>query len=272
MKNAKWFILTLIFLCSLKTFAQDSIYYDAEWKVSNAAIARYFRLKTKKDDGWAVRDCFLNGKIQMEGAYKDDSCNVKQGAFSYYNEKGVMYHWCNYDSGRLDGPDRVFYDDGKKRTVGNYKRGEETGEWLGYYPSGKLSAKVHYDKGKQMTGTFFREDGSRNKTMTIFSRDAGFPGGQSALSRFLVRNLQYPDNAVGNNIQGSVLIGFRVSKEGKLEDIKVKQSAHPLLDKEALRVVSLMPDWEPLIIGGIICDSEKSQPINFVLEEDNPST
>jgi len=53
---------------------------------------------------------------------------------------------------------------------------------------------------------------------------------------------------------------------GKLEILVIGQD-FPLLNKEALRVIGLMPEWEPLIIGGILCDSHHTQPINFILQE-----
>jgi len=87
------------------------------------------------------------------------------------------------------------------------------------------------------------------------------------LQRFLIRNLKYPEGAANQTIQGTVYVGFNVSKEGQIQDIKVLRSVEPSLDKEALRVIGLMPEWEPLIIGGILCDSHHTQPINFILQE-----
>jgi len=266
--NIKNFILQAIFCISiLPALAQDSIYYNKNWEVTDATKATYFRLKWKEGKGWKVKDCYLSGKPQMEGAYNDDSCKIKLGAFSFYDEDGQLTHTCNYRDGELDGPDMLYYDNSQLRTKGNYKQGIETGEWLGYYPSGKPSAVARFKKGKQVSGEFFNEDGTPNKMITEFSRECSFPGGLPALQRFLIRNLHYPDSAIIREIVGTVKIGFNVSKDGKIGEIKVTQSVESSLDSEAVRVISIMPDWEPLIIGGIQCDSYEEQPINFILRD-----
>jgi TonB family protein len=72
-----------------------------------------------------------------------------------------------------------------------------------------------------------------------------FPEGQSGLSAFLSENLKYPEGIKGEKIKGTVDVVFLVSTEGKLSQIKVAKSLHPLLDAEAVRVVSIMPDWMP---------------------------
>jgi TonB family protein len=264
----KYFAVSIFsFLYILPAIAQDTTYYDAGWKVTTATNASYFRLKFKKAPGWQVRDCYLSGKVQMEGSYSDDSCKINQGEFSYYNEKSLRYHVCHYDQGKRDGIDQLYYENGQLRTEGKYKKGKEDGEWVGYYPSGKLSARAHFKEGDQRDGKFYNEDGSVNEAVTEFNKDNSFPGGSPGLQRFLIRNLKYPDSAVNRSIQGTVYVGFNVSKEGKIQNIHVTKSVEISLDQEALRVVGLMPDWDPLIIGGIYCDSYQVQPIMFALQD-----
>lgn len=262
-------LITLILFCSyiLPALAQDTTYYDANWKVSVAANASYFRLKLKKTTGWQVKDCYISGKPQMEGAYSDDSCTINQGLFSYYDEKGHLYHLCHYEQGQLEGDEILYYDNNQIRTEGKYKDGHRDGDWVGYYPSGKLSARSSFKDGDQISGDFFNEDGTRNESVNEFSKANSYPGGSRALQRFLIRNLNYPGTAVNRSIEGTVLIGFNISKAGKIENIKLLKSVETSLDKEALRVVGLIPEWEPLIIGGILCDSYQRQPIIFSLQE-----
>jgi periplasmic protein TonB len=63
--------------------------------------------------------------------------------------------------------------------------------------------------------------------------------------RFLSRNLRYPPTARRMRISGKVFVGFVVNKEGKVIDVKVVKGIHPDCDKEAVRVVSMMPQWTP---------------------------
>ena len=263
--------LTLFLTCcanEVPALAQDTLYYDAIWKETTADKASYFRIKTRSTEGWRVSDCFLTGKPQMKGGYADDSFHVRQGEFAWYDSSGVINHRCMYVNNKPSGPETFYYASGQVQMSGNNKEGEAEGKWAGYYPSGKISGKAKYKKGKQISGTFYHEDGSPDKSITEFRRDSGFPGGIPQWLRFLSKTSRYPDSAVVYEIQGTVVIGFMVSKDGKVHDLRVIQSANKYLDEEALRVMRQTPDWQPAIVGGIISDSYKRQPIIFELRSE----
>ena len=57
--------------------------------------------------------------------------------------------------------------------------------------------------------------------------------------------MKYPSYAQDNNIQGTVLVGFVVNKDGSVVEPKVLKSVDASLDKEALRMLSVMPKWTP---------------------------
>jgi protein TonB len=66
-------------------------------------------------------------------------------------------------------------------------------------------------------------------------------GGQAAWSKFLQKNLQYPDTEQ----EGRVIISFVIEKDGRLTDIKILKGVVSELDREALRVLKLAPAWKP---------------------------
>ena len=92
-----------------------------------------------------------------------------------------------------------------------------------------------------------------------------YKGGQEARMKFVVENVKYPEEAKKNGIQGKVFISFTVTKTGKLENIKVLKNLNDLLDAEALRVISTMPDWVPGESKGTAVDVEVTLPIMFKL-------
>ena len=92
-----------------------------------------------------------------------------------------------------------------------------------------------------------------------------YKGGQEAMMKFVVENVKYPEEAKKNGIQGKVFISFTVTKTGKLENIKVLKNLNDLLDAEALRVISTMPDWVPGESKGTAVDVEVTLPIMFKL-------
>ena len=67
----------------------------------------------------------------------------------------------------------------------------------------------------------------------------------STFSRWVAKNLVYPEIAKEMNLSGRVTLEFTVRKDGKITDIVVKRGVDPILDKEAVRVVSNSPRWEP---------------------------
>ena len=72
-----------------------------------------------------------------------------------------------------------------------------------------------------------------------------YPGGQIAMLKYLMENIKYPEQAMKKGIQGRVAVSFIVEKDGSISDVKPILSVHPLLNKEAVRVVKSMPKWSP---------------------------
>lgn len=72
-----------------------------------------------------------------------------------------------------------------------------------------------------------------------------YPGGQIAMLKYIMENMKYPEQAMKEGIQGRVAVRFIVEKDGSISDVKPILSVHPLLNKEAVRVVKSMPKWSP---------------------------
>jgi TonB family protein len=264
MKNLTLLIIILTGILQLQ--AQDTTYFNAAWKETTAAKSSYYRLKTKTDSGWLVKDYFHNGKPQMTGLFKDDSLKIGHGQFTWYDEKGLNRR-TTLQNGKPEGTEIYFYPNGHIKATGNNKAGEMDGEWLGYYTNGKPSGKATYANGKQLSATFFDEDGTRNKSITQFMQESEYPGGPSQLLKFIGKTVKYPEAATKNNIEGTVIVNFKVTKDGIPTDFKVIRSVDKNLDAEALNVLRQMPEWKPGVLGGIPTDTYKSQPITFQLKD-----
>ena len=92
-----------------------------------------------------------------------------------------------------------------------------------------------------------------------------FPGGAVALMKWLTKNLRYPQNARQRKVQGRVVTQFIVNTDGSLSDLKVVESAEPSLDREALRVLRMMPAWKAGKIDEKPCRTMVCIPIVFKL-------
>lgn len=73
-----------------------------------------------------------------------------------------------------------------------------------------------------------------------------FPGGMSALVKYLQENIKYPSAALAEKAQGKAFVRFVVEKDGSITNTEIiKSTGNIYLDKEALRVASNMPKWKP---------------------------
>ena len=91
-----------------------------------------------------------------------------------------------------------------------------------------------------------------------------FPGGTQALFNFIRENLQYPNN--NTCVTGRVVAQFTVKEDGSIANARVIRGIHPDFDKEALRVINMMPKWKPGTKQGEVVDTEYTVPIMFSAE------
>ena len=93
-----------------------------------------------------------------------------------------------------------------------------------------------------------------------------YPGGPQALFKFLGENVHYPEEAEKAGIQGRVIATFVVEKDGSISQPTVVKSVDPLLDAEALRVISAMPKWKPGKQNGEVVRVKYTVPLSFHLD------
>lgn len=112
-----------------------------------------------------------------------------------------------------------------------------------------------------------KPENKKEKIYEFTEIEAEYPGGDDALLQYLSTQMHYPDSARNNNIQGRVVLSFVVCADGKLCDVNVIRSVHPVLDEEAVRAVKAMKNWTPGKQDGKPVSSYFSLPIVFQLEE-----
>jgi TonB family protein len=93
-----------------------------------------------------------------------------------------------------------------------------------------------------------------------------FPDGEKGLMTYIMNNTVYPEKAKENKITGKVKVKFVVEKNCSVSKVEVIESVDPLLDAEAIRVVSSLPSFEkPAKKEGEPVSVEYTIPINFTL-------
>lgn len=98
--------------------------------------------------------------------------------------------------------------------------------------------------------------------------EAEFPGGMQACYAFIGKNINYPQIAIEENLQGKCYVNFVVDREGNISDVRVAKGVTgcPECDKEAIRVVRMMPKWKPGKKNGKDVKSRFMVPVNYKLE------
>jgi len=139
--------------------------------------------------------------------------------------------------------------------------------------SGESATKLWGSKGENgviviTTKTKTEAEGTKGddeKAFEIVEKMPEFPGGDKALLEFLSKNIKYPVEAQKKGLQGRVVVGFVVEKDGSLSDVKTAKSVDPLLDQEAMRVVKSMPKWLPGRQKGKAVRVKFNVPISYQL-------
>jgi periplasmic protein TonB len=130
-----------------------------------------------------------------------------------------------------------------------------------------ITAPPVSDAGKGVVEAPKKDDEDYDKTFTKVEIESDFPGGAGAWLRYLNKNLRYPDDAVNNEIQGTVVVQFIVDKEGNVSDVHAQSGPEQGgLREEAERVIKKSGKWTPAIQNGRQVKSYKRQPIVFKLE------
>jgi len=119
-----------------------------------------------------------------------------------------------------------------------------------------------------MSGTVFttkKDVEDYEKIFVSVQIESEYPGGKAAWMRYLNKNFRYPQEAMDNEIQGSVMVQFIVDKEGNVSNVEAV-SGPDALKEEAMRVIKKSGKWNPAIQNGRQVKSYKRQPITYRLE------
>ncbi len=267
--------LILIILMSVlhTVVAQDTLiqYFDLRWNRVQKQNASFYRKAFKNDKKtWTVIDYYIDGQLQMSGTFKSGKFKKKEGHFVYFFKNGLkrsegeynndhnIGHWTRwhdtgelkmkgfYDSkGNKSGYWKYWYSSRVLDYEGEYLNDKKNNEWKWYFENGQISSREIYKKGELVEFEYLDENGNRVKEAEYVYAMPEFVGGLKALMTYLKDNIKYPKEAKLSNISGRVFLQFTVEEDGTISNVIITKSVHPLLDKEALRVVENMPDWIP---------------------------
>ncbi len=129
---------------------------------------------------------------------------------------------------------------------------------------------VKLKKSNQATGEFSPSEDAL-PVLDVCDQMPEFVGGMSGLMTYLMENIRYPKEAFEAGAQGRVLVKFIVNETGEVSDASIVQSVEEHLDKEALRVISSMPNWTPGKHKGKTVKVSFTIPVAFMLSGEDTS-
>lgn len=101
---------------------------------------------------------------------------------------------------------------------------------------------------------------------TFVDQMPSYPGGVNAVLEFISSNVVYPQAAKKEGVQGKVMVGFIIEKDGSMSDIKVVKGIGGGCDEEAVRVTKLMGKWNPGMQKGKPVRVRMVMPYQFKLK------
>jgi TonB family protein len=94
-----------------------------------------------------------------------------------------------------------------------------------------------------------------------------FPGGDAAFRKFVGDNAHYPEGALAKGLSGTVYVSFVVDEQGRITDAAVAKGCGHGFDEEAVRLIRLMPWWNPGQMAGKAVRVSRIMPVPFVYRE-----
>ncbi len=131
-----------------------------------------------------------------------------------------------------------------------------------------MAAFAHPEVSEEISGNvkqnLLHKDGD---VFLVCEQMPTFPGGNNSLQQFISRNVQYPETAIREQRQGRVVVQFVIDSNGIAVEPNIVRSVSPELDAEALRVIHLLPKWNPGMHQGKAVAVRYNIPITFRLTD-----
>lgn len=277
--NRQTTLVLLLMLLTIVVHSQDTLYFDVNnKKVATIDSAFSYRIsfpdKIRKGN-LIETDYFKTGKIKSTcSLLLQFKMNTNKTIIESYTSGKVSWNDPSvekYIERLRDGIYKEWYESGQLRKEIEYSEGKKNGQYISYWENGQIKRNDLIGNNKSVEGKCFDMYGTEVK-YTPIEQMPEYPGGDEKLFAFLSQNIKYPIVMMEKKIQGRVIAQFIVNKDGSISDIKIIRSIHPLADKEALRVISLMPNWKPGIQEDEPVSVKYTFPIKFKMTENNNHT
>ncbi|HEY4784769.1 MAG TPA: TonB family protein [Bacteroidales bacterium] len=240
-------VLLFLFVNLTPLFSQkiiDTVYLNKNFEKTKKPRAVYYRCISKDTTSglFRIMEYQRSGEMIRMGLYKEKSAQTAEGMVTRFYPNGKIKHEAIYVNGKLNGLVKSYYNNG------NVMREEK-------YANNQLVSGKYYT----MTG--------KDTTLLPYFRFPNFKEGNAELEKFLQEKIIYPSDALRRGLEGTVVVGFLVQKNGYINQTGVLSTPDEIFNKEAVRLIELTKyKWNPGIDEGEYADMAISYPIIFKIK------
>jgi len=227
-----------------QSIQSDTMFFKEDGSACLKETANYYKLyfQESKSNKVTEKTFFINNNLRSISYFQNEKLIKKTDSSQAYYPNGLV-HWT------------LYYDE-----KGNPILLKQL------HKNGSVKRLEKYKNGQFVKGKKYDENGKRVR-FTKFQRPPTYKGGYQRMIAYLNRTIHYPARAKDLKENGTVIVSFIVTKEGKVEKPIVEKSVHKLLDEEALRVVRIMKQWTPGTLNDQKVNTRLSIPITFGLPD-----
>jgi TonB family protein len=202
------------------------------------------------------------------GAVAEKGMNVKgerEGEWVKMRDDGSLEGKRMYSKGLSEGPAAVYNTEEKVISSGKYAGGNKTGLWVNYDNEGHETLLEDFGSPTPLSHS---ETGTEDPDARVFSfaeHQPAFPGAEAGLMKFLQMNIRYPASLKDEGIKGTVVLSFVVDVVGAITEIKILKHAAAEFERESLRVLRMMPRWNPGLMNQEPVNVQYNLPVTFTL-------
>lgn len=252
----------------------EGIFLDDSLTIKDGRFHYYYH------NGQLKSECSYN-KNNLVGLYREYSFRGKLIDSSRYKHTGIPFHksfkwdafgrlsaYAEYDmEGNGTGYATEYYEDSTISSYGKYSTGHlKDSVWTYYRTDGSLAFSETFDNGQLTSWQCYNADGTINKDNCDTTSRA--PKTEYDLFPYLGMNTRMPTEAKEGGVTGThkVTIAFYIDKSGNITDPYVAIGSYIFFNREALRVISNMPKWEPAFNKNRYVKTYCSLPMAFSFE------
>ncbi len=252
MKTKLFFTFLLLSTIALAQQKVEKYYFDKAGNKTDSvnAMRSQHYIFTDTIQGKGVIKWFnKGGKLLKETEYSN--INRKNDSIKKFTREGIS---------------KIYHDNGDLKIQESYKNNKLDGELTTYFESTKqLKRKDIFKEDEFVSGVCYDADGKEIEHFDYFVKPS-YDGGNRAIYKFIARKMKYPKRMQAIGKEGKVLVGFTVTKEAKVKNIRIIRSSSPAFSKEAIRVVNLLKNWKPGVRDGEKINVKYALPVSFRLQ------